>query len=54
VKRTSAANNVIVDANASETIDGALTKTLSTQYALLALASDGANVNIVGADGTIT
>jgi hypothetical protein len=54
VKRTSAANNVVVDANASETIDGALTKTITTQYGFLRLASDGTGVNIIATGGTIT
>lgn len=54
VKRTSAANNVTVDGNASETIDGALTKVLGTQFAFVTVASDGANVSIVASGGTVT
>jgi len=54
VKRLSASNNVTLDGNASETIDGAATKVLGSQYAYATLASDGANVYIVAQAGTIT
>ncbi|VAW48517.1 Phage tail fibers, partial [hydrothermal vent metagenome] len=41
-KKTSAdGNNVIIDGNASETIDGAVTKTFSTQYEVVTIISDG-------------
>jgi hypothetical protein len=44
VKMTTAAtNNITVDANASETIDGALTLVLNTDYECVTLVSDGTN-----------
>lgn len=43
VKKTDAsANAVTLDANASETIDGATTQTLAAQYDALTIACDGA------------
>ena len=42
-KVDSSANAVTVDGNASETIDGAATSTLSTQYDSVNLVSDGSN-----------
>ncbi len=42
-KIDSSANAVTVDANASETIDGALTVVLSTQWSKVMIQSDGAN-----------
>jgi Cu/Ag efflux protein CusF len=44
IKKTdSSANQVTVDGNAAETIDGALTQVLKKQWASLQLQSDGAN-----------
>lgn len=44
VKRTNAgANAVTVDGAGTETIDGALTASLATQYATVRVVSDGAN-----------
>ena len=40
-KLDSSVNAITVDANASETIDGTATKTLSTQYETLRLVCDG-------------
>ncbi len=54
VKRTSASNNVTVDGDDSETIDGAATKALATQYAFLTIVSDGANWQIIASGGTIS
>lgn len=54
IKRMSAANNVTVDANGSQTIDGALTKVLTTQYAYVQIVSDGANWVITAQGGTVT
>lgn len=49
IKKTdSSANKVTIDANASETIDGDLTKVLQTQYSWVVLRSDGSNWHIVG------
>jgi hypothetical protein len=47
-KIDASANTVTVDANASETIDGALTQVLSVRYAWLVLQCDGSNWHIVG------
>lgn len=47
VKRTSASNNVTIDGNASETIDGSATVTLSSQYAGRLLISDGSNWSVL-------
>lgn len=41
VKKISAANNVTIDGNGTETIDGATTKVLTTQYETARLQSDG-------------
>lgn len=46
VKRTSAAGNITI-ASAGGTIDGATTVTLTAQYALREVISDGANWHIV-------
>lgn len=46
-KVDSSVNAVTVDANASETIDGNLTYSLSSQYDVVMLVSDGSNWNIV-------
>lgn len=47
VKKTDAsANTVVIDGNGTETIDGALTLTLSTQYSVAILTSDGSNWHI--------
>ncbi len=43
IKKSTAANQVIVDGNGAETIDGAATKTLSAQYAKLTLVSNSGN-----------
>lgn len=47
-------NSVIVDGNASETIDGATTKTLGSQYAALTIYSNGSNWLIKNQMGTIS
>ncbi len=41
VKKIDASNNVILDGNASETIDGATTKTLSSQWAVMTIVNTG-------------
>lgn len=43
IKKVDAANNIIVDGDGSETIDGADDYTLSTQWQSIKLVSDGAN-----------
>lgn len=45
-KVDSSGNSVIIDGNSSETIDGALTLTLSSQYQVAILTSDGFNWHI--------
>lgn len=48
IKKTdSSANVVTVGTTSSQTIDGATTKALSTQYASIDIVSDGANWNII-------
>ena len=47
-------NSVVIDANASETIDGATTKTLGSQWAQLSIYSNGTNWYILSQMGTIT
>lgn len=42
-KTDSTFNQIIIDGNGSETIDGALTKRLSTQYESIKIISDGSN-----------
>ena len=42
-KVDSSANTVIIDGNASETIDGGLTATLTVQYEAVCIACDGSN-----------
>ena len=53
-KRTSASNNVTIDGASSETIDGATTKALASQYAFITIVSDGTNWHIIATGGTIS
>jgi len=46
-KRTNASNNVTIDGNASETIDGATTKVLSSQYDSIMIVCDGSAWHIL-------
>lgn len=48
IKKTTAANTVTIDANASETIDGATTVDLTTQYSGKVIQCDGTNWHIIG------
>lgn len=49
IKKTdNSANAVIVDGNAAETIDGAATYSLSTQYKYVTIQSNGANWFVIG------
>lgn len=51
IKKTdSSGNAVTVDANASETIDGATTYALSAQYKFVVIQCDGTNWHIIGAN----
>ena len=55
VKKTDAtANLVIIDPNASETIDGSTTLSLTQQYAVREMVSDGTNWQLVAAIGNAT
>lgn len=54
VMRTSASNSVVVDGNASETINGAATKTITTQYGCVHIYCDGTQWLMFGHEGTIT
>jgi hypothetical protein len=48
VKKVSAAlNNVVIDPNGAETIDGAATRTLSVQYEGVHIQSDGTNWYVI-------
>lgn len=48
IKKTdSTTNSITIDANASETIDGALTKTIISQYQSIRIISDGSNWFII-------
>jgi hypothetical protein len=42
-KIDSSGNSITIDANASETIDGTITKSLNTQYESITIQCDGAN-----------
>lgn len=46
-KVDSSANTVIIDGNSSETIDGATTLTLSTQYDVAIITCDGSNWHVI-------
>lgn len=48
VKKTDAVNNVTIDGNAAETIDGAATKVLTAQYEKAWLLSDGTSWHVIG------
>lgn len=54
IYRISASNNVTVDPNGSESINGALTKVLASQYASISLMSDGVNWVMFTSQGTVT
>ena len=47
IKKTDASNNVTIDANGAEEIDGATTKVLSTQYEIATLVCDASRWHIV-------
>jgi len=47
VKKVDASNTVTVDADGSETIDGATTHSLSSQYDSVHVVSDGSNWHII-------
>ncbi|CAB4199978.1 hypothetical protein UFOVP1351_18 [uncultured Caudovirales phage] len=48
IKKTDSSTNIVtVDGNASETIDGALTRKLATQYEELTLVCDGSNWHVL-------
>lgn len=47
IKKTVAANNVVIDGYSSNTIDGATTKTMPSQYDCMVLLCDGTQWNII-------
>jgi len=47
IKKMGTTANVIVDGNASETIDGGTTATLTTQYEAITIVCDGSNWSII-------
>jgi hypothetical protein len=49
-KIDAAANDVTIDANGTETIDGALTIALSSQYDNVKIICDGSNWHVLGAN----
>lgn len=49
-KRTNASNNVTIDGNASENIDGATTKVLSSQYDSIMIVCDGTGWHIISSN----
>lgn len=55
IKKVSAASNdVVIDPNAAETIDGGASKTLTLQYSSLIIQSNGSGWDIVGAHAAAT
>ncbi len=54
IKRTGATNNVTVGTTSVQTIDGASTKTLGTQFATITVQSDGSNWVILNQMGTVS
>ena len=47
IKKLGTTADVIVDGNASETIDGGLTAVLTTQYESIMIISDGSNWHVI-------
>lgn len=54
IKREAAVNSVTINRAGSETIDNATSKTLGSQYATIALISDGSNWKVLWTYGTVT
>ena len=52
--RTSSSGNVVIDGNGAETINGAATKTITTQYGAITIQCDGTGWYILHSIGTIT
>lgn len=48
VKHTGSSNNTVLDGASSETIDGATTLTLTTQYAVATVFCDGSTWHVIG------
>lgn len=53
IKRVDAANAITVDCSGADTIDGAGSMSLDTNYAFITCVSDGANYHIVAQEGTV-
>ena len=47
IKNLHATNTVTIDASSTQTIDGALTYTLTLQYEVVSIVSDGSNWHII-------
>lgn len=54
VKRTSASNDVVISRAGSDTIEGATSKTLGSQYATVSLLAGTATWLILSSSGTVT
>ena len=54
IKRTSASNNVVVSRAGTDTIEGATSKTLGSQYATITLLAGTAVWLILSSSGTVT
>lgn len=54
IKRVNATNNVIVSRAGSDTIDGATTKTLSTQYAAITIIAGYGGWSVLSTMGTVS
>lgn len=54
VKRTSASNNVVISRSGSDTLEGATTKTLGSQYASITIVAGTATWLILATTGTVT
>lgn len=55
IKKVSAASNdVVIDPNASETIDGATTKTITLQYSSVIITSNGTSWDVIGSHANAT
>lgn len=54
IKRVNATNNVVVSRAGSDTIDGATTKTLASQYAAITIIAGYGEWNVLSTMGTIS
>jgi len=54
IKRVDASYAITVSRSGSDTIDGATSKSLATNYAWIEVVSDGANYHIISTGGTVS